>query len=372
MSRAVVSSSSSPALGGWLTNDGTASKSLVVGDSGTVPSPTWPRQPFMAVDGDVTTQWNAAIDASDKSCWLVLDFGSAVTIHGFALLQRGDTTHDAKDHELLTGATKDGPWVSAGSFVAKECKPPAFTARQCREKNQPGAAAFRQAVDLPSPATSRYFRWVAKTRYSEYQLYLYEIEFRFSNWGEGFLLLVALGGTLYLGGGVALAAKSRGAALRLGSHPHAPRWVEVHGLCLDGVGYARGLVLGQSRSVAGARISSGSRGAAGSGGGGQGRGYGAMGEGKGGPGGRRDKNSKSKTKADKSKSKGTTEESGSRGGAAEFDEAGEHGVGSGDSEAVNNVMVDPAAVLTEQAMVGARLHQSQAKIKVVIGPGSAV
>ena len=164
------------AFGGWLTNDGTASKSLVVGDSGTVPSgsPVIERlKPYMAVDGNVTSQWNAEIDAADKSCWLVLDFEAEVTVYGFALIQRGDITHDAKDHELQTGDTKEGPWKSVGSFVGEECKPPAFSARQCRDKNQPGAAAFRQTFDLPSTATSRYFRWAAKTRFTDYQLYLY-------------------------------------------------------------------------------------------------------------------------------------------------------------------------------------------------------
>ena len=182
------------AFGGWLTNDGTASTSLVVADSGTTPSgsPLIARQkPFMAVDGNVSSQWNAMIDESDSSCWLVLDFGSEATIHGFALIQRGDITHDVKDHELQTGATQAGPWKTVGSFVGQECKPPAFAVAQCRVKNQAGAAAFRQAFDLPSPATSRYFRWVAKTRFSEYQLYLYEIQFRESGWGATRLLRLA-------------------------------------------------------------------------------------------------------------------------------------------------------------------------------------
>lgn len=239
------------AFGGWLTNDGTASKSLVVADSGTVASgsPLVARlKSYLAVDGNTSSQWNAQLDATDKSCWLVLDFGAEATVHGFALIQRGDNTHDAKDHELYTGATADGPWQSVGSFVAQECKPPAFTVAQCRVKNQAGTAAFRQTFDLPSAATSRYFRWVAKTRYSEYQLYLYEIQFRCSNWGFELLLILGLGGFAYVGGGVALAAKTEGKVWRLSSHPHLPLWVEVHDLVVDGAGYTHGVAVGRRKT----------------------------------------------------------------------------------------------------------------------------
>jgi hypothetical protein len=244
----------SEGIGGWFTNDGTAAESLVVGSSGTTASgkPLEERmKPFLAVDGNVTSQWNSKIDPADNSCWLTLDFGSEVTVHGFALIQRGDITHDAKDHELQTGETKDGPWQSAGSFVGKQCKPPAFSAAQCREKNQAGAAAFRTTFDLPTPATSRYFRWVAKSRYSEFQLYLYEIEFRGSNWAAVLLLLLGIGSCVYVSGGVALAAKTEGRPWRLSSHPHHTLWVELHGLVLDGVAYARAVAAG--REMAGGR-----------------------------------------------------------------------------------------------------------------------
>ena len=235
--------------GGWVTNDGTASKSLAVSDSGTVPSgspPTKQEPAYKAFDGDVNTMWDAEVDKTDQSCWVVLDFGADVTIHAFAIVQRGDLTHDVKDHELLTGATKDGPWRSVGSYVGQECKPPAFSPLECRGKNQAGAAAFRQVFDLPSAATGRYFRWVAKTRYSEYQLFLYELEIRFSNWGVDFLLLLGIGSCTYLLGGVAAAAKTQGKPLRLGSHPHLPQWAELHGLFLDGLGFAHGIAVGRS------------------------------------------------------------------------------------------------------------------------------
>ncbi len=239
---------------GWMSNDGTASESLVVGSSGTTPSgtPLLERQKgFMAVDGNITSQWNAAIDPADKSCWLVLDFGAEVTIHGVALIQRGDITHDAKDHELQTAAGKDGPWQSVGSFLGQECKPPAFSASQCREKNQPGAAAFRQTFDLPAPAASRYFRWVAKTRFSEYQLYLYEIQFRFSAWGAVLLLLLGFSSCIYIAGGVAHSVKTAGKPWRVPSHPHYALWVELCGLVLDGLAYTRAAIAGRSAASGG-------------------------------------------------------------------------------------------------------------------------
>lgn len=235
-------------IGGWLSNDGTASKSIVVDSSGTTPSgsPLLERQKgYMAVDGNMTSQWNAMIDPHDQSCWLVLDFGAEVTVHGFAVVQRGDITHDVKDHELQTSTTKDGPWQSVGIFVGQQCKPPAFRARQCREKNQAGAAAFRQTFDLPSASTSRYFRWVAKTRFSEYQLYLYEIQFRGSAWGAMLLILSGLCTCFYVFGGIAMGARTDGKPWRMSSHPHMPLWVELHALVLDGISYSRAVARGR-------------------------------------------------------------------------------------------------------------------------------
>ena len=73
----------------------------------------------------------------------------------------------------------------------------------------------------------------------------YEIEFRFSNWGVELLLFLGLGGCAYLGGGIALAVKTQGKPVRVGSHPHVSLWVEMHGLVIDGVGYAHGVAVGR-------------------------------------------------------------------------------------------------------------------------------
>jgi hypothetical protein len=200
------------ATGSWMTNDGTAASSIDVGHSG-VAQGGEDRKPFMAVDGNLLTDWDSATDPADESCWLALDFGETVTIDAFALTGRGDEVHDTKDHELQSGPSPKGPWATAGSFVAKPCKPPDFAAAACAQPNS-GAlkvAKFRQVFTLPSSASGRYFRWVAKTRYSEYQVYLQEIEFRLAPaWGWAFLIVLMIGSGGYLGGFAAYNYKTKG------------------------------------------------------------------------------------------------------------------------------------------------------------------
>ena len=196
--------------GSWLQNDGTAAQSIVVGHSG-VAQGGEERKPFMAVDGNPATDWDSAVDPADNSCWLALDFGGSVTLSAFALTGRGDDTHDTKDHELQTGTSATGPWVTVGSFVAKPCKPPDFTAADCNTPSSMTTAKFRQVFELPSAASSQHFRWVSKTRYSEYQVYLQEIEFRTAPaWGWAFIIVLLLGSGGYVGGFAAYNYKAKG------------------------------------------------------------------------------------------------------------------------------------------------------------------
>ena len=58
-------------------------------------------------------------------------------------------------------------------------------------------------------------------------------------WGWSFILTVALISSVYVGGGIAFAAKIRGKPLRLQSHPHWAQWHEVRGFAEDGLQYAR-------------------------------------------------------------------------------------------------------------------------------------
>lgn len=198
------------ASGSWMRNTGTAAKSVVVGHSG-VAQGGEDRKPFMAVDGNPATDWDSAVDPADNSCWLAFDFGDSVTLNAFALTGRGDETHDTKDHELQTGASATGPWVTIGKFVAKPCKPPEFTAADCSAPTSAAAAKFRQVFELPSPTSSQYFRWAAKTRYSEYQVYLQEIEFQASPaWGWAFIIVLVLGVGGYVGGFSAYNHRTKG------------------------------------------------------------------------------------------------------------------------------------------------------------------
>ena len=61
--------------------------------------------------------------------------------------------------------------------------------------------AFKQTFELESSTSSRYWRWVAQTRYSEYQVYLQEIEFELAaDWGWAFIGVLLLLAGLYVAG----------------------------------------------------------------------------------------------------------------------------------------------------------------------------
>ena len=59
-----------------------------------------------------------------------------------------------------------------------------------------------------------------------------------ANWGIYVLVLAAVAGTLYLGGGVA-AGSRQGRGTGMTAHPHFKLWQELYGLALDGVEFAR-------------------------------------------------------------------------------------------------------------------------------------
>ena len=139
------------AEGSWIVNHGTEGTSLAVGSSG-VAGGGEDRKPFQAVDGVVTTDWDAALDAKDSSCWLTLDFGGTVTLTAIAVTQRGDSTHDTKDHEMQTGSSISGPWETVGSWTAKECKPPDFPAAECQpDTTVANSGGYRQVRAPPPP-----------------------------------------------------------------------------------------------------------------------------------------------------------------------------------------------------------------------------
>eukprot|EP01046_Picozoa_sp_COSAG06_P025192 COSAG06_NODE_2102_length_7592_cov_14.509676_8_plen_427_part_00 len=61
-----------------------------------------------------------------------------------------------------------------------------------------------------------------------------------ADWGMEFLLLAAVLGAAYVGGGIVLGSKQGAGGAGAKAHPHYSRWVEVHGLVQDGVAFVRG------------------------------------------------------------------------------------------------------------------------------------
>ena len=129
---------------------------------------------------------------------------------------------------------------------------------------------------------------------------LHELDVGCSAWGATVLLLLSIGGAGYFGGGVLHASRTQGRALRLQSHPHFQQWVQLHGLCADGVEFAR------SRR---GRAGMGSKGK-------RGGGYGSVGEGR-----AERKEGKKKWQKQKAARKGERRRSEERDGAADEDDA---------------------------------------------------
>jgi uncharacterized membrane protein YgcG len=63
-----------------------------------------------------------------------------------------------------------------------------------------------------------------------------------SAWGANFLLLLFVGSSVYVGGGVYVNVRRHGAALGPEALPHQAFWRSVAGLVLDGVSYSKPLV----------------------------------------------------------------------------------------------------------------------------------
>ena len=57
--------------------------------------------------------------------------------------------------------------------------------------------------------------------------------------GWTFLLVVSLGATLYVGGGIVYRVRMAGAPARLSSHPHIHRFRQLQALCADGAAFVR-------------------------------------------------------------------------------------------------------------------------------------
>jgi hypothetical protein len=71
-----------------------------------------------------------------------------------------------------------------------------------------------------------------------------------STWGWRLLTFAAVASCAYVGGGVLYGRRVRGGGGGgnwLAAHPHGSNWVEVHGLCADGVAFVHGRVGGNTR-----------------------------------------------------------------------------------------------------------------------------
>lgn len=181
-----------------------------------------------------------------------------------------------------------------------------------------------------------------------------------TDWGTPFLVVLFLGTALYLGGGAVYLKKKHGAT---GKEllPHRRKWQHVYGLVQDGICFARGA--GKARP-AGAPSSqallahSDNNGAEG------GRRAGKEESKHASDGGKRDSSSgrKKESKGAKSKSRDKQKESGrnkGRGKASASDSPTSEGAPGLDEGAASE------RLLMEQVEQDERLHQSQAKIKVV-------
>ena len=181
-----------------------------------------------------------------------------------------------------------------------------------------------------------------------------------TDWGTPFLMVLFLGGALYVGGGALYLKKKHGAAGK-DLLPHRRKWQHIHGLVLDGISFAR--VGGKAKA---ARVPSAQPLLADSGKGERGdvedgrrsgktEGRHARGES-----GKRDSSSGGKSKDSKgrkSKSKGT-------GKSRTNDQDGINATESkGSPESDRGTASE--RLLMEQLEQDERLHQSQAKIKVV-------
>lgn len=186
-----------------------------------------------------------------------------------------------------------------------------------------------------------------------------------TDWGTPFLVVLFLGSTLYLGGG-ALYLKKQGATGK-DMLPHRRKWQHVHGLVLDGVAFVRGRGRGKARSVRAPSSqallthsdTADSRRT------GKGEGKHASGEAS-----KKDSSAGKKSKGPKgsrnggSKSKGKDKEN-APGKSKSKDKADTKELRASEHAPEPDMGTASERLLMEQVEQNERLHQSQAKIKVV-------
>jgi hypothetical protein len=178
--------------------------------------------------------WNAGTDNTLE--WLVFDFKRPITLSSLRFSGAGDAMHDPKDMQVYASAAVSGPWREVGDpMVASAGK-----------HGQNTFNAVWQQFSFP-PTASRYWKWEIKSRHGGYQAWVGEVEFYRAESAWGWAVAAALlgGGLLYVGGGIVWGRRYLGRGGGLNAHPHRHRWAELHGLVLDGMGWAQWRLLGR-------------------------------------------------------------------------------------------------------------------------------
>ena len=189
---------------GYLSNAATsAANALVVASSGenlACANNAWKTvdgKPNFGCDGATpghtgapVAGWNAGPGTPHAAQWLVFDFKSAVTLSGLRFSGGGDKIHDADEMTISTGAASTGPWAPVGAAFngkAGAGKPNTWN-EVWQEFEFPSASTndelFIQMMNLAfkmmtlvQQTAARFWRWDIKTRHSEWQVWVGEVEF---------------------------------------------------------------------------------------------------------------------------------------------------------------------------------------------------
>eukprot|EP01043_Picozoa_sp_COSAG02_P056053 COSAG02_NODE_6590_length_3473_cov_2.408000_6_plen_341_part_00 len=194
-----------------------------------------------------------------------------------------------------------------------------------------------------------------------------------TDWGTPFLVVLFLGSALYLGGGALYLKKKHGAAGK-DLLPHRRKWQHVHGLVLDGCSFARGggkaagapssqPLLAHGGKAVRSDVEDGRRS-----GNTEGKRASSESEKRDSSSGRKPKESKaskSSGSGSKSKSKSKSKGAGKTSGTSRSNDKDDVNVPAGEGAAESDRGTASERLLLEQVEQDERLHQSQAKIKVV-------
>ena len=194
------------ALAGYIHNEASSAEtSIVSGSSGE--NLACANQAWKAADGETffgcdgatpgtkgkpVGGWNAGPGGPDALQFLTFDFKQPVTLTGLRFSGAGDKIHDANAMTVEVGASQNGPWTQVGAFEgeAGSGKPNTWS-------------EVWQEFEF-TKTTSQHWKWNFKSRHSEWQVWVGEVEWHEASvWGWVVVGVVLLGGGGYVGGGKA-------------------------------------------------------------------------------------------------------------------------------------------------------------------------